>query len=210
MQPVALFDIDHTIIRRDSMLLFVRYGMAKKPSTAVRLLSMGFFTALNKLKLVPLERAKSAFFHAIRHMDEEDLLEFYTRYLEPQIYPEALAEMRRCKAEGCHVLLVTASPDAYMSYFARLPEVDGVIGTRLARSGARYTNRIEGLNCKGEEKVLRIRDYCQRQGIAIDPDRSYAFSDSLSDLPMFELVRHRYWINGRGSHPGVEVLQWRR
>ncbi|MFB9328451.1 HAD-IB family hydrolase [Paenibacillus aurantiacus] len=209
MHPVALFDIDHTLIRRDSMLLFVRYGLAKKPSTVVHLAAMGFFTALSKLKLVPLERAKSAFFQAIRHMDEDDLAAFYTQHLEPAIYLEAREEMRRRKAEGCHILLVTASPDAYMKYFERLPEVDGVIGTRLARRGTRYLNRIEGRNCKGEEKVLRIREYCGSKGIAIDPDRSYAYSDSLSDLPMFDLVRHRYWINGRGSHPLVEVLQWR-
>ncbi|TYP72463.1 HAD family hydrolase [Paenibacillus methanolicus] len=210
MQPVALFDIDHTIIRRDSMLLFARYGMAKKPSTAIALLSMGLFTALARLKLVSLERAKAAFFHAIRHMDEDDLAVFYTSELEPLIYGEALAEMRRRKEEGCHILLVTASPVAYMKYFERMPEVDAVIGTTLVRNGDRYLNRIEGKNCKGEEKVLRIREYWRRAGIEPDPERSYAYSDSLSDLPMLELARHRYWINGRGRHPGVEVLQWRR
>ncbi|MFC4101196.1 HAD family hydrolase [Paenibacillus xanthanilyticus] len=209
MHPVALFDIDHTIIRRDSMLLFARYGMAKKPSTAVGLLSMGLFTVLAKMKLVSLERAKAAFFHAIRHMSEDDLAAFYANELEPLIYEEAISEMRRRKADGCHILLVTASPVAYMKYFERLPEVDAVIGTTLARNGDRYLNRIEGRNCKGEEKVFRIREYWGRAGIVPDPERSYAYSDSLSDLPMFELVRHRYWINGRGRHPGVEVLQWR-
>ncbi|MFD0712513.1 HAD family hydrolase [Paenibacillus sp. GCM10027626] len=208
MQKLAIFDIDKTIIRSDSMFQFVMYGIKRKPWTAANLLAICGKTALYKLRLMEVERVKAAYFYAIRYFSEQDLEHFYDTVLVPSMYEVALEEMKRCKDEGCHVLLVTASPHAYTKYFKKLPYVDEVIGTALVCKNGRYNNQIEGNNCKGEEKVARIKQYLQAAGYEIDYKRSAAYSDSLSDMPMFRLVQNRYLINKISSHPELEGLKW--
>lgn len=208
-QKFAIFDIDKTVIHTDSMFQFLQYGIRKKPSTAPVILKVVLHSVLYKLKLLEAEKAKSAYFHAMRHMEDSDLEHFYQTELKPAIFPDALKELQLKKSAGYHVLLVTASPDAYMRYFAELPCVDTVIATKLTRQDGRFTSMIEGSNCKGEEKVNRIQQYLDEQQLTIDYESSCAYSDSLSDLPMLRLVKHKYLVNHKSAH-GCEGLTWSR
>ncbi|VTR58066.1 HAD hydrolase, family IB [Actinobacillus pleuropneumoniae] len=208
-QKFAIFDIDKTVIHTDSMFQFLKYGIRKYPATTPVILKVVLHSLLYKLRLLEAEKAKSAYFHAMRHLDDSDLKHFYETELKPTIFPDALKEMQLKKSEGYHVLLVTASPDAYMRYFAELPCVDAVIATKLSVRDGRFTSMIEGNNCKGEEKVNRIQQYLSEQRLAIDYDSSCAYSDSLSDLPMFRLVKHKYLINQKSAH-GCEGLTWNK
>ena len=146
IQKIALFDVDKTVIQKDSMFQFMFYGLKKKPASLFMLLPVLVNSVLYKLKWMRAEQAKSAYFRWIRFMDEEDLQHFFNTKIKPYIFPEALKEMTAKKREGYHILLVTASPYAYMKYFEQLNAVDGVIGTLLTMNGSRFTHRIEGKN----------------------------------------------------------------
>ncbi|CAH8714705.1 HAD-IB family hydrolase [Paenibacillus thiaminolyticus] len=209
LSKVALFDIDKTIIRRDSMFLFLKYGLAAKPRSAIHLPALAWNLLLYKLGIMPAEKAKQFFFRSIAYMDEGDLEAFYDRVLVPEMYQDALAEMRSRKKLGYRVLLVTASPVAYMKYFKKLGCVDEVLGTELQRRNGCYTHLIEGKNCKAEEKVARIRDYLERHQLEIDYEASCAYSDCTSDLPMLEMAGQRYLIrNAPIKQEGLEVIRW--
>lgn len=208
-QKFAIFDVDKTVIHTDSMFRFLLYGWRKKPSSAPHLFKVALHSVLYKAGMMPAEQAKSAYFHAIRHMDDSDLEHFYRTKVLPAMYPEAVKVMKDKKNQGFHVLLVTASPDAYMRFFTELPYVDHVIATKLTFRNGRFTSMIEGKNCKGEEKVLRIRQYIEDTGLVIDYEQSCAYSDSLSDLPMLGLVKHKYLINHNSAH-GCEGLIWNK
>ncbi|WP_054958397.1 HAD family hydrolase [Paenibacillus dakarensis] len=207
-QKVALFDVDKTIIHKDSMFQFVMYGIQKKPSSFYFLFLIVIYSVLYKLHLMKAETAKSSYFRFIKMMNEEDLKLFFETKILPNVYPGALSEMQNKKKDGYHILLVTASPYAYMKYFEQLDVVDGVIGTNLIKSGEQFTHLIDGNNCKGEEKVTRIQGYLQEKGITIDYDHSCAYSDSLSDMPMLELVGQKYLINCHKHKAGCEGLTW--
>jgi phosphatidylglycerophosphatase C len=206
-QKLAIFDVDKTIIQNDSMFSFLLYGLKGKPTSVHLVFLAALYSVLYKLNLMDATRAKSAFFSFINYMDERDLRHFFHTKLKPRIYKQALNEMRFMKQEGYHILLVTASPEAYMKYFNELNEVDGVIGTELLIKEGRYTGTIKGNNCKGEEKVARIKRYLEEKKIIPDYNSSYAYSDSLSDMPMLNLVKHRYIINSKYT-AGCEGLTW--
>ncbi|GIP19268.1 phosphoserine phosphatase [Paenibacillus montaniterrae] len=205
---LAIFDIDKTIIRNDSMFQFVRYTTRRYPGLTWWLPVIAAHTLLFKAGFMSVERVKRSYFKGIECMSEQDLEHFYNSRLQTAVFAEAITEMEKRKQEGYHVLLVTASPHAYMKYFATLPYVDDVIGTELVRhaNGNGYTCKIEGMNCKGEEKVRRIQAYLQERSMVIDFDQSCAYSDSLSDLPVMMLVAQRYFINRRV--PQMEELSW--
>ena len=90
-----------------------------------------------------------------------------------------------------------------------LPILDKVIGTRFIKENGLHRNKISGENCKGEEKVKRLKEVLKTENIEIDFENSYMFSDSLSDLPLFNLVGHPYLINFKKTHDKIEILKWK-
>lgn len=202
----AFWDVDYTFVRGDSMLLFLWYGLRKRPLTVYRIMLVLWKTICFKFRLITAEKVKPAFFYAIASFSDSDLEHFFDTQLHPRIYKDAYKELRRLKEEGYQILLVSASPYAYLKFFRKLPEVDYVIATELMRKNDHYAPIVQGLNCKGEEKVKRIRRYLNDSCQSIDYENSCAYSDSLSDLPMFRLVRNRYLVGG--THPELEVRRW--
>ena len=67
---------------------------------------------------------------------------------------------------------------------------------------------MDGFNCKGEEKVRRLKEVLKEEKIDVDFKESYMFSDSLSDKPLFDLVGKPYLINYKKNHD-IEILRWK-
>lgn len=197
---VALFDIDKTIISRDSMFSLMQYTFKYHPNTRKGTLKFVRHGIKYVLKQVNTKAVKEAAFACINELTEGELKTFYTKEISKYFYKDALEKIKELKKQGYIVLLITASPECYMKYFAELEGVDDVIGTILESRGNKFMNTIQGENCKGIEKVKRIQQWLDKRQIEIDYENSYAFSDSMSDLPMFELVKNAYLINNRKSN----------
>ncbi len=67
---------------------------------------------------------------------------------------------------------------------------------------------MDGENCKGEEKVKRLKSYLDENNIEVDFKESYMFSDSLSDKPLLDMVGKPYLINYKNGHKNIEILKW--
>jgi phosphoserine phosphatase len=68
-----------------------------------------------------------------------------------------------------------------------------LIGTLLSYHHPKYL--IQGENCKGVEKVKRLKKYLNTEELSI----SESYSDSLSDTPLFEHSKNGYIINASGD-----------
>ena len=121
-KKVAIFDIDKTIIRKDSMLLFVWYGIKKRPLTLLNLIKIGTSTVLYKLQLMKVEKVKATYYYAISFLEEADLKEFYTSYW-CKIFIRSTKRIEGKKGERMMPAVVSASPHAYVKYFKKLPYV---------------------------------------------------------------------------------------
>src|SRR5438128_1454312 len=72
--------------------------------------------------------------------------------------------------------------------------MEGGIGSRYEVDGdGRYTGEMVGGLNYGAQKITPMRDFADAH--AIDLDESWAYSDSVSDLPMLELVGHAVAVN---------------
>jgi phosphatidylglycerophosphatase C len=79
---------------------------------------------------------------------------------------------------------VTASPESVVAPFARGLGCDLLLGTRLAFDGRdRLTGEFDGPNCRGEEKVRRLR-------AVFGPDvrLEAAYGDTSGDREMLTLA----------------------
>lgn len=112
----------------------------------------------------------------------------------PRVYPGMLELAHEHQDEGRRVFIATAASQELAEILAHVLMLDGGLGSQFSdvRDGV-YTGEPTGLFIYGDEKAQAIRQLAAREGI--DLSRSYAYSDSASDLPMLRIVGHPVVVN---------------
>jgi len=94
---------------------------------------------------------------------------------------------------GRDTYLVTASPIEIVASLSEELGLTGAIATVAETVDGVYTGELSEPFCYGPSKADAIRRVAEREGY--DLDLCYAYSDSLSDLPMLEAVGHPVAVN---------------
>lgn len=89
--------------------------------------------------------------------------------------------------------IVSASPEDIVAPLAKALGMTGAVGTRGEVEDGIYTGRLEGSFVYGEGKVEAISRLATDRGYELR--MCYAYSDSISDLPMLEAVGHPVAVN---------------
>jgi HAD superfamily hydrolase (TIGR01490 family) len=113
--------------------------------------------------------------------------------IDPYVYQEALDLIELHRSEGRRIYIVSSSPEEIVRPLARHFGVSGVIATRAEiGDDGRYTGELE-FYAYGEQKAEAIRALASRVGI--DLSGSYAYSDSITDVPLLEAVGNPVAVN---------------
>lgn len=195
---LAIFDVDHTLLRADTLKLFGLFLLKRKGIRLSRL--PGFITCLSRrfLLLTDAEKLKTAYVRMLcGGMREAEVSvlsrDFAETRLLPKIFPQALERIERHKADGHEIVLLSASLDVYLEFLAQMLGADVLICTKLLRQDGFLTGDLHGANCKGPEKLRRLLAHYGEK--TIDWRRSYAYSDSSTDLPVLERVGTAVAVN---------------
>ncbi|MBU3131076.1 HAD-IB family hydrolase [Clostridium gasigenes] len=191
----AIFDVDYTIIKGDSMFLMLIFGIKKRPLIIFYTPIILVKIVLALLGIIDIRVAKEAIYIPLKFLTEKELEGFYNEVLLNNLNIEVMKRLKQHKEEGHHILLASASPEAYLRWFKKNNYIDGIIGTKIKKIDDKYINEIEGENCKGSEKLKRINQYLEEKNLEIDFENSFAYSDSLGDKPMLSLVKNRYKVS---------------
>ncbi|MFH1512679.1 MAG: HAD family hydrolase [Bacillota bacterium] len=217
----ALFDFDGTLIRGDSILLFLRYAWQKKLCSNLGVLRFIAAGGLFAVKLLSPKRAKEAGLRFLKGRERAALAaaaeDFCQSVLVPRLYTQGVEAVRRHLAAGDEVLLVSASPAFYLEPLKRTLGFSEVLGTQFAADkDGRLTGEIVGLNNRGAQKTLRLQEYFKESGAELDYETSSAYGDSAHDLPMLRLCKHAYAVNPKKKMrhklklmDGVTVVRWK-
>ena len=209
---LALFDIDYTITRKETLMEFYKYIVSKDIKN-IKFLPRALYSGfMYGIKVYDEKKVKECFLKFIENIEEKDLAiltkKFYDERLSKILYKDALDMMHKLKSEGYMVILISASPEFYIKEFYAIDDVDFIIGTRFTFENGKFVRKMSGNNCKRDEKVSRLKAYLKENNIEADYENSYMFSDSLSDLPLLDLVGKPYLINYNKNH-NIEVLRWK-
>ena len=197
----ALFDMDKTLLWGDSLIALYRYGLKKRPVCVLWLPLILLSAPLVAIKLLPIEWFKAMFYSPISAMTQSELEQFFNDELMKRRIPKSWEALLQAKKDGFHVLIASASPEAYIRPFLSRGLCDGLIGSPLkVKKNGRYSSLPAGKNCAGAEKARRIAAYCEQQDLQIDYEASVAYSDSDRDRPMMELVANRVRVTKDGRH----------
>lgn len=119
----------------------------------------------------------------------------------PRIYPQMLDEVHRHQDEGRATFIVSAAGNDMVKALAAVLRMEGGIGTSWAVGpDGKYTGEMDGPFVYGKGKVEAMRRFAAKHDI--DMDASFAYSDSVSDLPMLRSVGHAVVVN-----PDADLLE---
>ena len=184
MSVVAAFDVDGTLTVRDCVLPFMR-----RVAGASRLFAA---TTRSVTPLVARRRdeVKAHFCRQVfldRDVAEVDEIAqgFAQKVVGSWLRRDTLARLRWHQESGHEVVLVSASLRPYLSHIAAQLEVDHVLCTDLQQADGLYTGKMEGANCRGEEKVARLQAWATTRGLPQDMQwLEFAYGDSAGDTAM--------------------------
>lgn len=189
-RPVVAFDFDGTLTVKDSFTAFLRWRTPawRYMLGMVRLVP----SALAYLGHRDRGRIKAdAAREFLRGMSREALETSCQAYADAvwgqMIRPDAEQCWRDWQAKGALLVIVTASPVEVVRPFARRLGADELIGSRLAYDGQdRVTGALDGRNCRGAEKVVRLRE---RFGAGLE--LTAAYGDTAGDTEMIAIAKEK-------------------
>jgi HAD superfamily hydrolase (TIGR01490 family) len=195
----AFFDLDKTIISRSSTLAFgpsfYRHGLITR-AEALRTAYAQLVFRLGGADHQRMERIRMAVGELCRGWPVDRVTDIVRRHLDETILPLVYADARRliaahCKA-GQDVIIVSTSGQEMVAPIGDLLGASEVIATRMEIADGRYTGQME-FWAYGEAKAIRVRELAAMRGYKLRD--CYAYSDSITDLPMLEAVGHPRAVN---------------
>ncbi|WP_300349972.1 HAD-IB family hydrolase [Clostridium sp.] len=212
-EKLAIFDVDFTLTRKETLLQFFKF-LIKDDKKNLRFIPRALFSGIMYgIKVYDEKMVKQSFLKFIDGIDEKSLQilvkKYYDEVLSKILYKDSIDMIRKLKDEGCKVFLISASPEFYLNELYNIKEVDVIIGTRFSINQGKFERKMVGENCKGEEKVIRLKEYLNEHNIEVDYKNSYMFSDSLSDKPLLDLVGNAYLINYKKNNDTYKILKWK-
>lgn len=186
--PIVAFDFDGTLTVRDSFTQFLRWragpggwalGLVK---LAPALAAYGRDRDRGRIKAASVRE----FLYGVdRKTLEAEAERFADLVWDRFIRPDALRAWDDWGARGAHRVIVTASPETTVAPFARRLGAEALLGTPLQfDADDRVTGAFEGPNCRGEEKVRRLR-----AAYGEDMVLTAAYGDTSGDTEMLALAR---------------------
>lgn len=195
----AFFDLDKTIISRSSMLAltrpFYRCGMISRTAVIRGAFAQMIFMVAGA-DHDRMERIRSQVSELCRGWPAERVSEIVRKNLDelivPHVYAEARALLSSHREAGQDVIIVSTSGHEVVDPIAALLGADSVIATRMEVADGCYTGGM-AFYAYGEAKAARIRELAADRGYRLA--ECYAYTDSITDLPMLEAVGHPNAVN---------------
>jgi HAD superfamily hydrolase (TIGR01490 family) len=195
----AFFDLDKTIIARSSPLAlgrsFFKEGLIGRGMLLKSLYAQFVFHLMgadeDKMERLREEAAKLTAGweqEKVRSVVNEVLEEVIT----PLIYAEALERIYDHQQAGRMVCIVSSSPEEIVEPLAKMLRVDHFISTKARVVDGKFTGELD-FYAYGPHKAVAIRALADRAGL--DLSGSFAYTDSITDLPMLESVGNPTPVN---------------
>ncbi|WP_436774403.1 HAD family hydrolase [Yinghuangia sp. YIM S09857] len=212
-RTAAFFDLDKTIIAKSSALAFSRsfyQGGLINRRAVLKSAYAQFVFLVGGADHDQMERMREYLSALCRGWDVQQVREIVAETLhdliDPLIYDEAASLIEEHHAAGRDVVIVSSSGAEVVEPIGEMLGADRVVATRMVVEDGRYSGEIE-YYAYAENKAKAVRELADSEGY--DLARSYAYSDSVTDLPMLEAVGHPYVVNpDRGLRREAVARGW--
>ena len=195
IKKIAVFDFDGTVISGQSGLLFSAYLLRRHLSSVSRTLKLMWWGVRYKLHLPQRqEEARELVVGALTQYSIEFanavMHDFHREVVEGMYCPQALEEVRRRQAEGCCVLLVSATFEPIAELAAKKLGVDAFLATKMqVGADGHYTSKVDGPVIEGAQKLVSATEWCNQHYGKGNWELAYAYGDHYSDATLLSAAQ---------------------
>jgi HAD superfamily hydrolase (TIGR01490 family) len=192
----AFFDMDHTLLRVETGMSWVRFLYRRGELPPQMLAKAVYWSTLYKLAVLDMEAVFTRLARDLRGDSEAEMVAkcdvWYRRDIAPEVAPAARVAVEHHRRAGHLVVLATGSTQYAAGPVARGVGIEHVLSSVLEVEGGTFTGRARAL-CFGHHKVTLAEAWARAHGV--DLARSYFYSDSYNDRPMLERVGTAVAVN---------------
>jgi HAD superfamily hydrolase (TIGR01490 family) len=212
-RAAAFFDLDKTVIAKSSTLAFGRPffqgGLINRRAVLKGAYAQFVFSQAGA-DADQMERLRSQITAMTTGWDTAVVADIVRETLheivDPLVYAEAADLIEEHRAAGREIVIVSSSGAEMVGPIGEMLGVDRVVATRMVTVEGKYTGEID-FYAYGENKAVAIRQVAAEMGY--DLADCWAYSDSLTDLPMLEVVGHPTAVNpDRGLRKAAVERGW--
>ena len=198
-RTAAFFDLDKTVIAKSSTLAFSKpffdQGLLNRRAVLKSSYAQ-FLFLMSGADHDQMDRMRSYVTSMCAGWDVEQVKAIVNETLhdivDPLVFAEAaelIADHRHC---GRDVVIVSASGEEIVAPIARALGATHAMATRMVVEDGKYTGGV-AFYCYGEAKAAAVRELAVHEGYPLE--HCYAYSDSITDLPMLEAVGNPSVVN---------------
>lgn len=218
VRQAAFFDLEKTLTphatEQESALILARRGALPWASLARVLYiylqyDLGLISNFDEMK-----RFGAHIFRGRRHDEDRALMRtIFSEKLHRYIYPQAIELLGHFSQLGFQLYIVSATYRFMVEPYARALGISRFYGVDLELADGVCTGNITGTIYHQQHKAQVCLDAAASEGISLAD--SYAFGDSLNDLPMLEAVGHPVPVNpgkklaAAAKQRGWSPVRWR-
>lgn len=191
--PLALFDLDNTLLAGDSDYLWgcflVEKGLVDRD--LYEQANQRFYEDYKNgdldiheflaFALTPLAKNNA---DNLRSMHKE----FMKSSIEPIMNQAGKNKIEQHRTQGDHLVIITATNSFVTGPIATAFGINDLIATEPEIVNGSYTGNVTDTPCFKQGKIKKLNDWLKKSGM--DLEGSYFYSDSHNDLPLLEQVTH--------------------
>jgi len=190
--PLVLFDFDGTLTQKDTLFEIIKFDKGIFHFILGMIVLSPYFIAfvIGKCSSQFMKEKFLKYFLKNRSIENwNDTCDLFSKKVIPGlIRPEALKVLEEHKRRKSRIIVVTASIENWVRPWCMDQDIE-CIGSRLEVSEGKISGKLMGINCNGEEKVRRIKEFLNLETYG----PIYAYGDSKGDIPMLKLADYAYF-----------------
>lgn len=216
IQKIAFFDIDYTILKINSGEALIKQAYRKRLISTIGIAKAIYAGLQYKYSLRDAQKIIDKMGGWLKGFSEEKINkvaeEIFHKDILPNIRPNIIKEIDRLKKQGTEIVILSSSIQSVCIPLGEHLDFDEVLCSELEVKDGKYTGRPVGQFCFRKEKLIRLKEFCDKRGCDLK-DASY-YADSIDDLPALEKVGYPICVSpdkkltGEAQKRGWIVQNW--
>jgi HAD superfamily hydrolase (TIGR01490 family) len=194
---IVFFDLDRTITKSISGKALARAAFRKGLMSRSDLLNAILQSVMFSLKLKDPLKIIDNMVSWVRGIPEKHLIELCAEVADndliPSVYLLARSEIAIHKAKNAKVVILSSALSMICRTIARHLELDDFLCSDLEVVNGYMTGHPVGHLCFGQEKEVKLKEYCKQNNF--QPSEAWYYGDSISDLPVLSAVGNPVCVN---------------
>jgi HAD superfamily hydrolase (TIGR01490 family) len=196
---IALFDFDGTLVSSHLWSGLLKYYLKKREKVfAISwfLISNFALTPFWKMGLISTKKYYQSWGEDMARLMKgvdvgraKEIFDWLTDdYLLPTLKKNVFERLKRHQEGGYLTVLTSGSFQDLIKAFSSRLNIDFAVGTELEIIRNKFSGRIIPPLCFAQGKAEKVKQFLTDNNLVIDFKESFAYSDSVFDLPILELV----------------------